>query len=69
MDLNELLYRYQIELMDAERTPGYRERRQRIDRASCLAHRASAYRAELGAHLPLTLVCVSAIDVVMPECV
>lgn len=69
MDLNELLYRYQIELMEAGKIGDCRKRQDRIDRAHVFARRASAFRAEMGAHLPLTLVCVSAIDVVMPECV
>lgn len=68
MDLNELLFRYQIELMQAERINDCRERQDRIGNARLLAERTALIRSDLGAHLPLTLACVSAVDVVMPEC-
>lgn len=69
MDLNELLFRYQIELMQAERIRDCRERQDRLAHARVLAERTASISSGLGAHLPLTLICLSAVDVVMPECV
>lgn len=68
MDLNELLFRYQIGLMQAGRVRDCRERQDRLEGARILAQRTKAIRAGLGAHLPLTLVCISAVDIVMPQC-